>query len=694
METGFSNSKKTKMRLACLVVLSLMPSLSVFAQSKEATKNEAKPAVEKAIPLAVFCVAGVERWLGNADYLFEAVKREELSDFVGGQMSKLNDLKGIDKDKPFGMLVFLRPGLIPQPYPVSFVPVKNLSDLIGTVSNGPFKVKKIDDTHYDLVMDNNTIHALLVGDYAWLASEVDQLDFEFPNPADFTKRLSARYDISFEFNLTSVPEGMKNIFLDFLRASTETSMQQRDGEPEAGYQLRRLNAMNSLDFLEQLILQGERLTFGLSVDSKTKHASIEADVQAKPDSGLSQLLQDVSARTSYFASVLREETPLTFSMSWMMPPSNQKRLADFFETAEQEVASQLANSIAGKKVEEKPSIAPATEAPKVASTGKPKRGGTGKPKKPKIPVPQPIKDVFDSLRATALTGHIDFFAQFAADSKSNGSPEFTLLGGAKVVDGTKLASGVTEILKQIKDRPGLAALDFNIDTHKGVTFHRLLGSEIRRSDELMYGGKPSLYIGLGSQVVWFAIGQPNVLTQLKQVIDRVEAAPPARPSGSDRIPFQLTMHMKRWIEFGQANTEELQQEAIKQREKAIAAQQAAAAANGAKPATVEEPKVVAPATSGDNTQPRNGERVVGGRGNQDRLPGQMREWQEMQRKAFSGSDDLLRIDFRPTDQGARIKFEFDEGFIRLMGLGVSKGLDSLAEREQRQRKPSQDAPKK
>lgn len=655
-----------------------------FAQTKDAAKNESKPALEKAIPLAVLCVAGVERWLGNADYLFEAVKREELSDFVGGQMSKLNDLKGIDKDKPFGMLIFLRPGLIPQPYPVSFVPVKNLSDLIGTVSNGPFKVKKIDDTHYDLVTDTNTTHALLVGDYVWLAQETDQLDFEFPNPVEFTKRLTSRYDISFEFNLTSVPEGMKNIFLDFLRASTETSMQQRDGEPDAGYQLRRVNALNSLDFVEQLILQGERLALGLSVDPKTKRAAIEVDVQAKPDSGLAQTLQDVSARTSYFASVLREDTPLAFSMSWMMPPANQKRLAEFFETAEQEAVSLLANVVVGKKTEAPPTPTPAaTETPKVTSTGKPKRGGTGKPKKPKLPVPQPIKDVFDSLRATALTGHIDFFAQFVTDNKSNGSPQFTLLGGAKVADGTKLASGLTEILKQVKDRPGLAALDFNIDTHKGVTFHRLMGSEIRRSDELMYGGKPSLYIGLGSQAVWFAIGQPDALAQLKQVIDRTEANPSARPSGSDRIPIQLTAHMKRWVEFGNANGEALQEEALKQRDKAIAAQQAAAEANGAKPAVADTPKVPPPANPGNNPPRRNGDNAERDRGNRQ-TP--MQSWQEMQRKAFSGSDDLLRVDFRPTDQGARLKLEFDEGFIRLMGFGVSAGLDSLAEREQRQRR--------
>ncbi len=659
-----------------------------FAQTKDSAKTEAKSVDQQAaIPLAVLCAAGVERWMSNVDYLFAAVKREELSDFVGGQMSKLNDLKGLDKDKPFGVLIFLRPGLIPQPYPVAFAPVKNLSDLIGTASGGPFTVKKIDDTHFELVTDTNTIHVRLAGDYAWLAQEIEQLDYQFPDPAEYTKRLATRYDVAFEFNLTSVPEGMKNIFLDFLRASTETSMQQRDGEPDAGYQLRRVNALNTLDFVEQLILQGERLTFGLAVDPKTRHASIEADVVATTDSTFARSLQDLATRPSYFANVLRDDVPLTFSMSWMMPVSNQKRLVEFFETAEQEAVVQLANAVGG----EKPKVAAATppiEAPKATSTGKVKRGGTGKLKKPKLPVPPAIKDVFDSLRTAANVGHIDFFVQFLADNSNSESPRFTLIGGAKVADGTRLASGVTEILRQVKDRPQLAALDFNVDSHAGVTFHQLRGSEIRRSDEMMYGGKPSLYLGLGSQAVWFAIGQPSAMAQLKQVIDRVQAGPAERPTGNDRIPFQFTMHMKRWIEFGQHNGEELRREGERARDQAIAAQQAEAEARGDKPADTKS-----------NTPPSPGPRE-GGRNelNQygDRRPQQefRRQWEEIQRKAFSGDDDLLRVNFKPTDQGARLRLEFDESFIRLAGFGVSSGIDASVkaskEREERQKKESEE----
>jgi hypothetical protein len=43
--------------------------------------------------------------------------------------------------------------------------------------------------------------------------------------------------------------------------------------------------------------------------------------------------------------------------------------------------------------------------------------------------------------------------------------------------------------------------------------------------------------------------------------------------------------------------------------------------------------------------------------------------------AFSNGGDTLRIDFRPTDKGGRLRIEAEEGFIRLLGLGVSRRYD-------------------
>ena len=698
-------------RLLVLIAILLSPTLS-HAQTKEPEKS-AQPVREQAIPLAIICAAGFERWMSNVDYLFGTIEREELSDYVGGKLANVNDLKGFDKDKPFGMLIFLRPGLLPQPYPVMFAPVKNLSDVIGTLTGGPVKVKKLDDTHYDLVGDRETYHARLAGEYAWIATQADQLDYEFPDPVSVTKRLADRYDVAIEFNLTQVPEGMKHIFLDFLRASTETAIQQRDGEPETAYRMRRLNALDTLDWLDKLLLQGERLTFGLKVDPKSKYATIELDVQAKQDSAFAKALQDVAARPSYFSNVVADDVPLTFSMSAMMTPQNQQRFAEFFEHAEQDVAEQLANVLEGKKPNEakKPENAapPPADAPKTTGLPKSKRGSSGTVQKAKVPVPPALHDVFESLRATAKTGHADFFVQFIADNKSNGAPQFTLIGGAKIADGTKFAGGATEILRQLKDRPGMARMDFGIDSHAGVTFHRIAGGGLDTDPgaQETFGAKPAVYVGLGSQAVWFALGQADALAQLKLVIDRVNTEPVSRPDRRDFIPFQFHRHMKKWIELGEANSEqrlERFEKTISERE-AAAAKAAEADAKGAATKAGANSTEPAPKAAEGNApqrgpgpgrggpgQGRGGPQGFGQQTQEQRREG-LATWNAMQKKAFSGNDDKMRIDFKPTDQGARIRLQFDESFMRLMGLGVSRAMDTNIEAERKAAEKQQEKAK-
>ncbi|TXT35442.1 MAG: Uncharacterized protein FD138_1359, partial [Planctomycetota bacterium] len=468
-------------------------------------------------------------------------------------------------------------------------------------------------------------------------------------------------------------------------------------------QMRRLNALDTLDWLDQLLLQGERLTFGAKVDSKSKHATIEIDVMAKQDSAFAKALQDVAARQSYFSNVVEDDVPLTFSMSVMMTPQNQKRFAEFFEHAEQDVAEQLTNVLEGKKPTEskKPAnaAAPAADAPKSTGLPKSKRGATGnKVQKAKVPVPPALHDVFESLRATAKTGHVDFFVQFMADSKSDGAPQFSLVGGAKVADGTKFASGVTEILNQLKERPGMARMDLSIDSHAGVTFHRISsdGLENDPGAQETFGSKPAVYLGVGSQAVWFALGQADALSQLKLVIDRVNTEPVARPDRRDFIPFQFHMHMKKWIELGEANSEKRMERietAIAQQEakvlEAEAAAKAAAEKAGAKPAAAPNGEGNGPRRG--NGPGRGGPQQFGGSAEQRRAG--MATWNSMQKKAFSGNDDKLRIDFKPTDQGARIQLQFDESFLRLMGLGISRGMDGNIENERKAAEKQQEKAK-
>ena len=48
-------------------------------------------------------------------------------------------------------------------------------------------------------------------------------------------------------------------------------------------------------------------------------------------------------------------------------------------------------------------------------------------------------------------------------------------------------------------------------THAGVTFHRISPAGLERDEgaQETFGSKPAFYLGLGSQAVWFALGQPD-----------------------------------------------------------------------------------------------------------------------------------------------------------------------------------------
>jgi hypothetical protein len=47
----------------------------------------------------------------------------------------------------------------------------------------------------------------------------------------------------------------------------------------------------------------------------------------------------------------------------------------------------------------------------------------------------------------------------------------------------------------------------------------------------------------------------------------------------------------------------------------------------------------------------------------------------LQKEAFTSSNDKLRIETRPTDNGLRTRVELDEGFIRWLGLALAQAYD-------------------
>ena len=557
-------------RLACFspafVILAVLIQLfavqtQLTAQDKDDTAEETKPVDPL---LATIHVASWNRVLGDVDYLFEAVDRPEFSEFIRSFLANVRDLKGIDHDKPFGVLVFFKPGLSLEPEPIGFAPVADFDELKKTLEAVQATVSKVDgeDDMYEIKGRRHN-YARLINGYAYISENPDALDRDFPDPASRTKKLSEKFDIAAAINVSEVPIGIRTLFLNFLKASSETELQQRDEESDGAYRLRKANGDASLELIEQLLTHGESVTLGFKLDRDGKGAHVELDVKARPASPFAQMLTSVGGKRSHFANVLDADVPFTFSVSWQMGKSAKKVASELAQAAERGLEEQLKE----------------------------------------VPELDQIKTIFSSVNATIEEGHVDLFAQFRGEKRQG----FALLAGLKIERPATFAAGILPFLKRMKQDPNIAEVDIAMAQHLGVTFHRIRSTKVRPQDQNLYGNQPSLYFGSGNDVLWFAIGEKPAFEQLKTLMEAVAVRPDTATLNRKNAPIQLRINIGQWL-------------------------------------------VLVP----------------------DDRP---RPFADMAKETFKSDNDMLQLDLRPTENGLKLKFHLQQGFVKLLGKSLVRGIE-------------------
>jgi hypothetical protein len=529
------------------------------AQEKGSSKKQPSGS-----PLLIVSVAGVERVLEDIDYIFASAERPELSEMLGGLLANLRDLKGLERGQSMGLMLFMN-GIVPQP--VVFVPVQNMEDMLKTVTFGPISTEKTGENRYKIKANQQTLSVLTQGGYAFVSNNEEALNRDFSDPGQLTRRLTTSYDIAASINLRGIPKGTRELFLDFMRASAENNLQQRDNEPDAPYRIRKAAGMSNLATIEQLVTQGEELTIGWTISGPEKLAALEVVIQADPKSDYAVYLNQLGAAQSYFANLLQEPVPLSISSALLLDKSAKKFLGEFLKVAESQAPPELGG----------PSIEGA------AATA------------------NPVGELFKSLSATLDAGHVDFVVQFLGDPPG----PFVFVGGVKVSDGKLLASALKEIISRLQSNPGLESLQINAAEHKGVALHRLQPKQVRPQEERLYGKNMGFYLGAGPEAFWFAIGGDDALPQLRKAIDTT-AKPPVREGRV--VPFQIVLHLASWLGL---------------------------------------------IDNGDGRNP----------------------FPALARDAFSQGGDRVTVDLRPLQDGVRLRVQFEEGFIRLVGKAIAKRID-------------------
>lgn len=551
------------LRLLCrmsTIVFALGISASLFAQ------DEAEDALGPRLPFAAVAVRNIDQSLTNIAAMFDASGRSDMTDMIEGFLAdKAGNLDGVDRTKPFGFMFFLSDDLPPQPTRVTFVPVSDVDAFIRTASLGPAKPEKVEGKEnvyrFPFGRRNRGINMVIENGYAFAASNEEILT-DLPDPEPIVRGMASRYDVSVSAMIRNVPPLMKDFFIATLQGSAQAELQQRDDESEAAHQMRKAGGQNMLEFMTQVLRDGEQITLGLEAKPEEKSAALELLIDATAESEFSEFMKNIGGRKSIFEPLHSDSNPLSMTVSWKM------------DRREQEAATGLVNGLELALKEQLPET-----------------------------IAAPAGRMADSLRATVEQEHFNAVFQFVPVDKQ----EFALIGAMKLVGSQTFGGALREILDSVGELDEIDSVELDVHQHQNVTFHRLVADKARDEDLRIYGGHPSVYLGTGNGIFWFGVGGDKLLTELDFAIDLMLETPPGSLSGST-APFQAAFRLLPWMSLPPGENDDL---------------------NG----------------------------------------------RELALEAMEKGKDAVHVDVRPTETGGRVRMQFDEGFVRLLGLVLAQLYD-------------------
>lgn len=309
-----------RLLLVCLTTLTTALSVGRSNAAAPLPANHRTTKSEK--PLFVLNAAGFDRVLGSADGLLKMVERPELSLALRGLLAvSTNGLKGIDRNRPFGLMTFINSGDVPEPVGVVYVPVTGGPEFLASLKTLEYAVKPVTGLKgaYRVTAGKQAFAVAIRGKYAFLARKLKSLKRDLGDPAARFAKLSRDFDVCVRFQLDATPDGLKAMVLDYVRASAEMGFEIRRGETAAQHKLRKAVGRAFLSSFEEIVRDGRSVTFGIKVPKNESAVQLEGRIVARPGSPLANGLNDLKAHGKPATVFGPRSADFRFAANWKPP---------------------------------------------------------------------------------------------------------------------------------------------------------------------------------------------------------------------------------------------------------------------------------------------------------------------------------------------------------------------------------------
>ena len=455
-------------------------------------------------PVVVISVRSVDGALGDVKYVLSAAGAPQLGDFVDGFIDTLTQgkgLAGLDRTKPLGAYLSLGAG--GNPDFAFFIPVTDnqafkglATQIVATIAPGaPPKLQDLAGGMFSIQGGaGQPIYGKFSQGHCFLAILPTSLE-KLPDPA---KIASTQYDLSFDANLSKIPDDFKDLLLEQIEAAAAL---QREAQPkppnEAAARGREFGEKMAMQAVRMLVKESERFGAGLEVDQKTKLVSLDFNLVAKPGSGLATALTSYGKTKSSFASLAGPDSAA--SMLFAMPLS-----AEIRQLAQEAIKAGRTEGHADIDKNDKLS----TQDRKAAH--------------------ELLDRLIKVADASFEAGQVD--AAWTLNTTDDKKAQ--IVAAIKIARGSDLAGVVDEIVRLAANQPGIEKVKLDVAKHGGARIHSL--DIDLKGDAKAALGDGSVHVGIRDDSVFFAIGGDS-LAAVKSAIDKMGESRGNRPPVSVRV---------------------------------------------------------------------------------------------------------------------------------------------------------------
>ena len=588
-------------------------------------------------PLATVTFASADRFVEEARYIFDAAGTPDAFKVVEDWLSgSLNDLEGFNREKPFGVMVYLPVAFPPLPEFIGFVPVDSVEAATKLVEKAPVVISKTsEEGRYEVIAPNRTYPILLRDGYAFMPLGNDPpeeaLDRKLPNPAQLLASQAQQFDVSVSLDVESLPIATRTLLMGVITSGISTQLQQRDGEPEGAYRIRKTEGARALDALNTFIMDCQKLTIGVDVVQEEHAVNIDFVIDALEGTKLLKEILQSTERPSYFIPLLDENAAVSLSMSSMMADRDKEAYIEMMDGIRMEVTRLIEENKLGATPDEN----------------------------------SPIGKGLSAIQKSLEVGHVDVFAQFYRDS----SGKLAIVGASRVEEGDAMGAGLLDAMTRLKDVEEIkqaGTLQIGSGEHQGITFHRLIFAQQPVEAVEVFGKDIGLTVGVGARSVWAVLGGEESYNTLKGVMDQLEESNQSPQEFRTPPNFRIIVNVNQLVEMATI-ADTAGKKAREEKEQAAGAEAA------------RELNVIPTPTAPVDGAPRAG--AGSGGGGDDaraaRRAAQARRRErggEIFRETLAEGDDRIEIDSRLTETGARVRIRLEEGFVKIFGRLLANGL--------------------